>query len=99
VLLKTKQIMKNLLLSIVILITTFSCQTKNEIQVSGELIGGHLDTLLFKHLKMDTTFEIPVDENGLFHHSFQSKSGYFYVISKSDMVQPGINVYLIDIST
>jgi len=84
--------MNKSIVALLIAITFFSCDNDQIIKVSGELIGGSQDTLIFKQKNTGNEFKAPVNNIGVFLAEFKSKSGYYKVSSKS--VFPEVDVFL-----
>ncbi|WP_430933191.1 TlpA family protein disulfide reductase [Saccharicrinis sp. 156] len=72
----------------------YSCNNETTIKVSGELIGGGQDTLVFTNKITKETFNVLVNDSGKFTNEFHGEPGYYRVRSKSQQVLPGIEIYL-----
>ncbi len=72
----------------------FSCKKETSIKVSGELIGGVQDTLIFTHKITTNTYKVAVSDSGKFTGEFNGEPGYYRVRSKSKQMLPGIPIYL-----
>ncbi len=75
-------------------LTFFSCNTETTIKVSGELIGGVKDSLVFTNNLTTNTYQVLVNDSGKFTGEFPGEPGYYRLRTQSNQVLPGIQIYL-----